>query len=391
MNNINQSLNQSQKLLALIAHGLLEHSKTNTMSQLGDRSQYIGMSDISLMQECPRLAVLSKIIPKNQNHVTSENYEQILKKQLTLQRGHWLEDGIANALYANGYKLIPQLEIAIQNVNVNIKAHLDFVLIGSTDVRILELKSNANLSHSPLKSYELQIQSQVALLDEFWNEPVFNLKDSNGVLLYQDKTFPEICTAYLGLNLLTKDKYDLQGWLLCISMNEAKTFGPYFPNSYFVQNCFYNSKVLWELMEQYRQNSKQKIPHAKGFCLACTFCDYQNDCPKFFGIEQLEWEQTLQELQELKSQKDKLSDQISGIENQIKQSIYPTAQKGKWIEAGSHRFRVTEQAGRKSLDKDRLYADLSQVMGEEETINLFTKCELESAPSLRLYTQLIKN
>ncbi len=85
-------MNQDKKLLSLIAHGLQSYSESQTISQLGDRSQYIGMSDIALMSECTRLAVLRKRNPLNSRTVTLQNYEEILKKQLTLQRGHWLEE-----------------------------------------------------------------------------------------------------------------------------------------------------------------------------------------------------------------------------------------------------------------------------------------------------------
>ena len=391
--------NPADMLLALLAKGLHEHAKASTASQLGNRSQYIGMSDISMMQECQRLAVLRKVQPTNDKDVTLDNYEQILKRQLTLQRGHWLEDGIANALYANGFQLIPQLEISITHEQIPIKAHLDFVLIGISAIRILELKSNAKPPKTPNKSYEMQVHGQTSLLHKYWSEPVFNLKDEHGVLLYEGKTFPEICKAYLGMNIANApDEMNIQGWLLCVSMSEAKAFGPYIPSSAIANICMQSAKTQWQHMQNFNDapgpnGTSKAIPHAKGFCMLCTFCEYVNSCPKFAVLSDEaripEWEQTLNELARLKEIKEKALEEIATLEDQIKQTIFPSNLKGQWIEAGQHRLRVTEQAGRKTLDKNLLIAELAPVMGEKNALQLLTDCETEGAPFARIYTNII--
>jgi len=393
--NYTTSINPADKLLALIAKGLQEHASQSTASQLGDRTQYIGMSDIAMMQECPRLAVLRKVEPMNDDSVSMDNYERVLKRQLTLQRGHWLEDGIANALYANGFKVIPQLELSIMAGKVPIKVHFDFVLIGENSIRpiirVVELKSTANIPKIPSKAYETQIQGQVSLLHAYWNQPVFNLRDAHGILLYENKTFPEICHAYLGAVVAESvDTVDIQGWLLCISMNDAKAFGSYTPNAYMVNLCKKTAQFQWEYMQQYQlKRDMCSIPYAKGFCLVCSFCEYINSCPKFVGTAIPEWEKTLDELENLKALRDKTIEEISILENDIKQSIFPTDLKGKWIEAGRHRFRVTEQQGRKTLDRERLLEELMPIMGEDNVKQLLLTCETEGAPFSRIYTNII--
>lgn len=382
-------------LLALIAYGLQQHANLSTVSQLGNRMEYVGMSDIGTMQECPRLAVFRKVHPSHAQEVTLENYESILKKQLTLQRGHWLEDGIANALYANGYQIIPQLELSIlvgRDKSIPLKVHFDFVVIGNTAVRILELKSNAKLPSEPSKSYVAQIHGQVSLLYKYWNEAVFNLRDAHGVLLFENKTFPEICKDYLGINLTeTKENIDLQGWLLSVSMTEAKAFGPYLTDNSLVRSSIITTQFLWKYVNEYKDNPQKTIPHAKGFCLLCSFCEYIGTCPKFEGVIQPEWEQSLEDLERLKSLRDKTNEDIKDIEENIKQTLFPTEHKGAWIEAGKHRLRVTEQAGRKTFDKKKLFAELEPLLGADETNQLLADCELEGAPFARLYTQTIKN
>jgi hypothetical protein len=137
-------------LLAQLTKGLLIHSKRETETQLGDRSQYIGMSDIGKGAECMRAAVANKVYGSNQPSPDDilkwhrdSNYDKIraaLNKELILQRGHWLEGGILSAFEANNTNIIPQLEIATnlprhqQSENDAtcgrpVAAHLDFTLV----------------------------------------------------------------------------------------------------------------------------------------------------------------------------------------------------------------------------------------------------------------------
>ena len=125
----------SQRPLALISllhNGLRLHAAKTTQAQLGDRKRYVGLSDIAAFSVCPRKAVLQKQQPGTANFA----------KTLTLQRGHWYEDGIASALEATGLSPLRQLEIAVTYKGVPIKAHLDLVLVSSSPtptIRILEV------------------------------------------------------------------------------------------------------------------------------------------------------------------------------------------------------------------------------------------------------------
>ena len=108
---------------------------------------------------CPRMAVLNKL------HSLNTTYA--LKPLLTMQRGHWFEDGIADALKTLELPLVRQLEIAVTHNGTPIKAHLDFVLASNQPrptVRILEVKSCQKLPDCLYASYETQVYGQVGLL-----------------------------------------------------------------------------------------------------------------------------------------------------------------------------------------------------------------------------------
>jgi hypothetical protein len=81
------------------------------------------MSDLALGMSCPRAVVASKLC--------SNNKDLSLEKPLTLERGHWLEHGIEEALTSINQKFISQLEINIDYGITPIKAHLDLVLLDS--------------------------------------------------------------------------------------------------------------------------------------------------------------------------------------------------------------------------------------------------------------------
>lgn len=145
-------------LLAQVTRGLLRHGDQQTPLHLGDRSTYVGLSDVGRAITCMRAAVASKLhnggkttgddIARWLQNGAEQRISETLGRQLILQRGHWLEAGVESALWANGMNLIPQLEISDTEGSVPIRAHLDFVLIRGGDqpaLRVLELKSTKYL------------------------------------------------------------------------------------------------------------------------------------------------------------------------------------------------------------------------------------------------------
>ena len=57
---------------------------------------------------------------------------------------------------------------------------------------------------------------------------------------------------------------------------------------------------------------------------------------------------------------------------------------GAWINAGNHRFRVSVQNGRRTLNKEQLRLELLAVLGEEKADAIIARCESEGKPFDRL-------
>lgn len=370
----------AEGLLTILCRGLERDAKQRTAFQLGDRSQYVGLSDIAKMLDCPRAALAAKLYTTEHR-----NTAEALKHQLLLQRGHWFEMGVHQALMGYGLSPLSQLEIEIRYGEVPIKAHLDFTLVvdqPQPTVRILEVKSTARLPVTLSGSYAMQIDGQTALLKAYWNLPVFNLVQDTGEVLYH-RTFPEICNECLGVSLPDASVCDIQGWVLCLSMCDAKAFGPFLPEDTDIARCLDMASELWETMIALRDNllNLNTIQTAQGLSPLCPSCLWKKDCPHFKGSSHPEWEDTLAQFIKLKAQKKSLEEEIGELESRLKVAYQLShTVRGEWINAGNHTFRVIPQNGRVTLDRKRLAEELNTLLGGQNAQTLMVKCEKQGEP-----------
>lgn len=388
-------------LMCQVVRGLLKHGECRTVAELGDRSKYVGLSDIGKGAECLRSAVAGKVY--GNMHPTADKVMDwyrdgelkkvmdVLRKQLILQRGHWFEVGIEQAFEANNAKFFTQLGIDAGFDGVPVLAHLDFVLVGKGAVRILELKSTENLPDNLYASYETQHYGQLGFLAKYWNEKRFSIRDGTGKM-----SFPELVKQRFGIDMSESvHDVDLEGWVLCLSMSDAKALGPYKPNSTMTRFCEKTAKSIWENTEEIRNNNLDlnKIEFCKGFHPLCDFCDHSTDCPKFTVHELGDsvYNDILTELEELKSRKVKLAKDIAIAEDQVKEFYINSGINGDWLSTGDWRFRFSETAGRKSLDTQALLGELREVIGEDQTENLKQKHTSQGLSGRRLYVSRMKN
>ncbi len=372
---------KAQNLLACIQHGLQLHDDQSTTMHLGDRSQYIGLSDIGRALECPRAALCNKVFAR---------LPATLQKLLTLQRGHWLEHGIGQAINAQGIHAFPQLELSFMYNNTPIKAHFDFVLAWENPrpaIRILELKSTKHIPETLYTAYETQLYGQASFLASLWNKSAFSLRDADGTLLHENLTMPELCNRHFGL-ILPNDAslVDIEAWVLCLSMDDIKPFGPYIPHASMRDVCLRTAKELWANKEALSQGELHlsDVPHATGFHALCGYCDWNSDCPKFHdGDNQPDWEPELEKLISLKEARAALDVEISLKEQYLKDAYGLTALQGDWINTGSYRFKVSQQKGRRTLNKDLLQQTL-QKLAIENAKSLIASCEQEGKPFQKL-------
>jgi len=392
-------------LMSQLAKGLLNHSSSATASQLGDRSKYVGLSDIGKGAECMRAAVANKVF--GSQHPKADDiglwfrdmeYDKVtaaLKKQLILQRGHWFEAGVEKAFKANDAKFFTQLEIDASFDGVPVQAHLDFVMVANGAVRILELKSTENIPDCLYTAYETQIYGQLGFLAKHWSQPCFSIRDETGQIVHSKLSFPALCKKVFGLDMPESiQDVDLEGWVLALAMSDAKAFGPYKANDTMTGFCEKTAKSIWDQADELRNNNLDlnAINFCKGFHPLCNFCDHMNTCPKF-GVQELGdsiYNDILGELEVLKSQKAKLLKDIAIQEDQVKDFYINSGINGDWLSTGDYRFRCSETAGRKSLNTKALTAELVNILGEYKVEKLVQKFTTQSSPSQRLYISKTK-
>ncbi len=376
---------RTEGLRALIRQGLQTVSQQSTAAHLGDRSTYVGMSDIGQHWECPRAALARKVLP------TTDSLERLL----TLQRGHWFESGVGQALASLGLHVLPQLEINWQHQGVPIKAHLDFVLVWGAPVnaiRILEVKSTDKLPASPHDSHLLQLHGQIGLLAQAWDKPVFSIRAEDGTLLHDKITFPQLCRAQLGLQLPKQaEELSMEAWLLCLSMKDVTTFGPYTFNQAMLDTALDHAVQLWGDLTAYRAGnlSLSQVTCAQGFYPLCSYCEYNGDCPKFpQGVEMPQWASALDKLAVLKNQRTTLDAEIKEMEAVLK-LVHRQAGTRDWVQAGKHRFRTAITSGRSTLNRDALREELADIfrferLGDIDVDALLARCERTGTPSERV-------
>jgi hypothetical protein len=340
------------EMLTLLAEGLEASSRNQAALELGDRSSYLGLSDLARAMSCPRPVILNKVLKGSK--------PQSLQHLLQLSRGHWLESGIEMCLESLGVSFIRQMEIAVRHEEVPIKAHLDLVIPGtdSNSVTVLEIKSAAKSRDCVYESHEAQLYGQLGLLSKYWSEPVFTAGGSKDSV-----SFPELARKHLRLNLPdSPDTSTVSGFVLTVSPNDARAFGPYFPNRMMLDMLLARASSTWSLLQEIKagRSSIEGIPYQKEFSPLCDYCGFNHDCPKFKGDSCDGLAPDLEELIDLKARLASLEDEIKDREDTLKSLASRFNCNGRWISADSYRFKVTEQKGRSSLDRHLLQENLSQ-------------------------------
>ena len=244
----------------------------------------------------------------------------------------------------------------------------------------------------PYAAHEAQIQGQVSILRWLWNKPVFSLRSPDGTLLHGNLTISQLCKAHFGMNLpATPTDVSLEGWLLCLSMRDARAFGPYACDNESLERMLCSARDCWADLHAVADGSYSlnDMPYAQGFHPLCTSCEYNADCPKFpQGDSQPEWNAALVKLESLKASRTTLDAEIREMEAALKQA-HKLSGTTDWITTGQYRFRTANTAGRRTLDREAVREELEALCASRsippiDVAALFQRHEHEGAPSTRL-------
>jgi len=184
----------SDQLMITLQAALQQLAQQQTVETLGDRSTYLGASDIGA---CPRKTILAKFNPPDADLVTLLRY----------RRGHMAEDIVASAFTAAGFSNFKrQVEVRYPG-DVPVAAHIDFVFISEArkTMAVLEVKSPENMPDGPYGSWETQLYLQMGLLVA--NYPDYRVEKgailavnfgAQGMRLFNGYIPQVLCDNYLG-------------------------------------------------------------------------------------------------------------------------------------------------------------------------------------------------
>jgi len=209
-------------------------AKQETLKELGDRSAYIGASDIG---GCPRKAVLSKLFKQ----------EESLETLIRFKRGHLAETFLSDIFSRTRYKWTSQAEI-VHPEKPYILAHVDFLFYTSNKAKfgVAEIKTVSSIPSEPYESWVLQVQLQMGLL---------KLKYPNA---------------------------EIKGAVLVMDLNSGQMveFNGMTPDDQIFDSLVKKADLMWELLEK---KETENLPTEESNL--CVFCPFKSTCPNFTGAE----------------------------------------------------------------------------------------------------------
>lgn len=124
-------------------------------AELGDRTQYIGSSDVG---SCARKVYLQKKHP----------VEPSVSTMLKFSRGHVAEMLIEEMFDAAGASHLYDTQVEVRHPDYPLKAHVDFLfyadLDGTPELHVIEVKTVSGIPDEPYPQWEDQLAFQLGLL-----------------------------------------------------------------------------------------------------------------------------------------------------------------------------------------------------------------------------------
>lgn len=321
----------SDHLMITLQAALQQLARKQTVETLGDRTTYLGASDILA---CPRKTIMAKVQPPDADLVTL----------LRFRRGHMAEDIVAAAFTAAGFTNFKrQVEVRYQG-DVPIMAHIDFVF--TSEVRktmaVLEVKSPESMPTDPYGSWESQLYLQMGLLAD--NYPEYRVE---------------------------------KGAILAVNFGEhgMQLFNGYTPQATIFEGLIKRATAIWNDYQKYKAGEMTTPVMETG--PLCGYCPFLADCPKFAAEEVQELAESVEILIELQQQQKNLEAEISIRKSNL---LAIVAERGPMKAYG--RFLQKACRSKKVLDAVKLsefLADYGQSLADFQTTTSYSFLDIKKA------------
>ena len=321
----------SDQLMTTLQTALQQLALQQTVETLGDRSTYLGASDIGA---CPRKTILSKLNPPQPDLVTL----------LRFRRGHMAEDIVAAAFTAAGFtNFRRQVEVHYAG-DVPVTAHIDFVFTSEATktMAVLEVKSPETMPTDPYGSWETQLYLQMGLLADSYPDYTVN-----------------------------------KGAILAVNFGDhgMRLFNGYSPQTTIYEGLIDRATSIWQ--DYQRFTAGELITPAMEAGPLCGYCPFVADCPKFEAEEIKELSESVEILTELQKQQKGLETEIDTRKADL---LAIVNQRGPLKAHG----RLLQKAirSRKALDTERLtefLQEYGQSLSDFQTTQSYSFLEIRKA------------
>lgn len=292
-----------EQLMITLQDALQQLATQHTMEMLGDRTTYLGASDIGA---CPRKTILNKLNTPKSDLVTLLRY----------QRGHMAEDIVAAAFTVAGFTNFKRQVEARATGDVPVMAHLDFVFISEVrkTMAVLEVKAPENIPEHPYGAWETQLYLQMGLLAD---------------------SFPDYTVE--------------KGAILAVNFGDQgmQLFSGYTPQTTIYEGLIDRATTIWNQYQHFSEGDLATPAMEVG--PLCGYCPFLMDCPKFEAEEVRELTESVEILVELQHQQRDLESEIGMRKSDL---LAIVAQRGP-LKAYGQLLRKAVRT-RKVLDTDRL-------------------------------------
>ena len=293
---------------------ILQDYLTQPKLELGDRSLYVGASDVA---QCPRKVVLAKTEPAPQD----------LQTLIRFERGNMVERIVANALDYAGIAYDQQVEVS-HPAFPHFKAHLDFVFYRQDEIAVLETKSVSRMPDMPYPSWIEQVHFQMGLVGLSDARPV------RGAVLAVD-----------------------------LSSGKFKLFDDYQPNRKLFDGLLSKAEHIWQAI------NGEVVPDTEESNL-CVGCDYQETCPEFVGqdVVELPIKTEVEQYLSLKKNLKAMKEEADALKAIIQEAVKPFGE----ARAGDHSIKL-RSSSRAGFDTKAFMADHPALYDEYKKVNHFTR------------------
>lgn len=198
-------------------------------AELGDRTQYIGSSDVA---GCARKVYLQRKNP------TTPSVSTLLK----FSRGHVAEMLIEKIFDAGGVRHLYDTQVELRHPKYPLKAHVDFLFYadfeGNPELHVVEVKSVSGIPDEPYPQWTDQLAYQLGLL---------RIKYPEG----------KIGGTILAIDLNAGQVHQFNGY-----EHDDATFNYLYCRALYLLDCL-----------EEKDEARPSVSHL------CSFCSYRSDCP----------------------------------------------------------------------------------------------------------------